>query len=103
MGRLEGKGAVVLGAAGKDNMGQVIARRFAAEGAKVLVAGRKIEPLQAFADEIGGHATVCDIAKRDEVFALAQTAGAKLGGVHIAVNAAAVAPLIAFLDNTEEQ
>jgi len=103
MGRLEGKGAVVLGAAGKDNMGQVIARRFAAEGAKVLVAGRKIEPLRAFADEIGGHATVCDIAKRDEVFALAQTARTKLGGVHIAVNAAAVAPLIAFLDNTEEQ
>lgn len=103
MGRLEGKGAVVLGAAGKDNMGQVIARRFAAEGAKVLVAGRKIEPLQAFADEIGGYATVCDIVKRADVFALADTAKEKLGNVEIAVNAAAIAPLIPFLENTEEQ
>ena len=45
MGRLNGKCAVVLGAAGRDNMGQVIARRFTAEGAKVLVAGRHLDEL----------------------------------------------------------
>ena len=33
MGRLAGKVAYVLGAAGQGNMGQVIAQRFAAEGA----------------------------------------------------------------------
>ena len=33
MGRLEGKRAVILGAAGKDNMGQVIGKRFRDEGA----------------------------------------------------------------------
>ena len=36
MGRLDDKVAVILGAAGTDNMGQVIARRFAAEGARVI-------------------------------------------------------------------
>jgi NAD(P)-dependent dehydrogenase (short-subunit alcohol dehydrogenase family) len=103
MGRLTGKKAVVLGAAGKDNMGQVIARRFAAEGATVLVAGRRAEPLEAFAKEIGGHFALCDIAKCDEVFALADEAKAALGGVNIAVQAAAIAPLIPFLENTEAQ
>mgnify|MGYP002653626004 CR=1 FL=1 len=40
MGRLQGKHALVLGAANRDNMAQVIARRFSAEGAAVTVAGR---------------------------------------------------------------
>lgn len=43
--RLAGKVAVILGAAGVDNMGQVIARRLAVEGAKVVVAGRHAETL----------------------------------------------------------
>jgi 2-hydroxycyclohexanecarboxyl-CoA dehydrogenase len=103
MGRLEGKGAVVLGAAGRDNMGQVIARRFAAEGAKVLVAGRKEDELARFASEIGGHWAVCDITKRDDVFALAETAKAKLGGVQIGVNATGWGFLKPFLENTEDE
>ena len=49
MGRLAGKAAVVLGAAGRGNMGQVIARRFVAEGARVLVAGRRDDELAKFA------------------------------------------------------
>ena len=40
-GKLNGKVSLILGAAGKDNMGQVMARRFAQEGAKIVVAGRK--------------------------------------------------------------
>lgn len=103
MGRLEGKGAVVLGAAGRDNMGQVIARRFAAEGAKVLVAGRKEDELARFAGEIGGHWAACDITKRDDVFALAETAKARLGGVQIGVNATGWGFLKPFLENTEDE
>lgn len=103
MGRLEGKGAVVLGAAGRDNMGQVIARRFAAEGAKVLVAGRKPDELARFADEIGGHWAACDITKRDDVFALADTAKSKLGGVQIGVNATGWGFLKPFLENSEDE
>ena len=103
MGRLEGKGAVVLGAAGRDNMGQIIARRFAAEGAKVLVAGRKTDELARFAGEIGGHWAACDITKRDDVFALAETAKSKLGGVQIGVNATGWGFLKPFLENTEDE
>ena len=103
MGRLKGKGAVVLGAAGRDNMGQVIARRFAAEGAKVLVAGRKEDELARFAVEIGGHWAACDITRRDEVFALAETAKSKLGNVQIGVNATGWGLLKPFLENSEEE
>ncbi len=101
MGRLQGKAAIVLGAASENNMGQVIARRFAAEGAKVLVAGRHIEPLQALAKELGGEAATCDITSRDECRVLAKAAADKLGGVDIAVNATGWGYLAPFLDNTE--
>ena len=56
MGRLAGKVAYVLGAAGRGNMGQVIAQRFAEEGAIVAVGGRHAEELEWLAGEIGGMA-----------------------------------------------
>lgn len=103
MGRLEGKGAIVIGAANRDNMGQVIARRFAAEGATVVVAGRKRDELERLADEIGGHATICDITDRAQVFALADFAKEKLGHVDIALNATGWGLLKPFLETTEEE
>jgi NAD(P)-dependent dehydrogenase (short-subunit alcohol dehydrogenase family) len=103
MKRLEGKGAVVLGAAGAGNMGQVIARRFAEEGARVMVAGRKDDELARFAAEIGGEWAHCDITSRAEVFALAEAAKRKLGGAHIGVNATGWGFLKPFLENTQEE
>ena len=47
-GKLNGKVSLILGAAGKDNMCQVMARRFAQEGAKIDVAGRKEDSLNVF-------------------------------------------------------
>ena len=103
MGQLKGKGAVVLGAAGRGNMGQVIAKRFADEGARVMVAGRKGDELARFAKEIGGESAVCDITKRDDVFALAEAAKQKLGRVDIGVNATGWGFVKPFLDTTEEE
>ena len=102
MGRLEGKKAVVLGAAGRDNMGQVIARRLRAEGAQVVVAGRKMDELERIAGEIGGHAVQCDITKEADVNALAEAAVAKMGGVDIAVNATGWGLLQPFLDTSRD-
>ncbi len=103
MGRLEGKGAVVLGAAGAGNMGQVIAKRFVDEGAKVMLAGRRDDELARFAREIGAEWAHCDITKRDEVFALADAAKQKLGNVQIGVNATGWGFLKPFLDNSQEE
>ena len=103
MGKLNGKCAVVLGAANRDNMAQVIARRFRDEGAQVLVAGRKMDELRRFAAVLGGHATQCDITKQADVEALAKTAVETMGGVSIAVNATGWGLLKPFLDTTTEE
>ena len=103
MSRLKGKTAVVLGAAGRDNMGQAIARRFRAEGAQVLVAGRKRDELERFAAEIGGYTAVCDITKPADIDALARTALAAMGSVSIAVNCTGWGFLKPFLDTTAEE
>lgn len=102
MGQLEGKVAIVLGSAGKDNMGQHIARRFTKEGSKVVVAGRRLEELQHLADEIGGHAFLCDITKKADNEALAAFTKEKLGKVDIGVNATGWGYLSAFLESKEE-
>ncbi len=62
--RLEGKTAVVTGAAGAGNMGQVIARRLASEGARVMVTGRHGDALEALAREIGGEWSTSDNTSR---------------------------------------
>jgi NAD(P)-dependent dehydrogenase (short-subunit alcohol dehydrogenase family) len=103
MRRLEGKVAVVLGAAGKDNMGQAIARRFADEGASVVVAGRNAAALAEFAATIGGAHAVCDITVRHDVESLIDTAVAAFGTVDIAVNATGVGLLAPLLDTSEQQ
>ncbi len=102
MGRLEGKAAVILGAASRDNMAQVMARRFRDEGAAVTVAGRKEDELKRFAEEIGGHYGLCDITNRDEVFALGKSAKEAMGAVNIAINATGWGLLKPFMENTEE-
>lgn len=103
MGRLSGKAAIVLGAANRGNMAQVIARRFRDEGAAVTVAGRSMDELTRFAEEIGGHALPCDITDRDQVVALGRDACAAMGSVSIAVNATGWGLLKPFLDNTEDE
>lgn len=84
---LSGKTAIVIGAAGDQNMGQLIARSLAQAGAKVIVSGRKREPLEALAADIGGQAMTCDLTSRADVDALFDGAAAQHGRVDIAVNA----------------
>lgn len=90
MGRLDGKVAIVLGASGEGSMGQQTARRFAEEGAKVVVAARRLEPLQALANDIDGTAVACDISDETQVANVAKTAVDTYGGLHAAVNFAGI-------------
>jgi NAD(P)-dependent dehydrogenase (short-subunit alcohol dehydrogenase family) len=101
--RLAGKRAVVIGAAGRDNMGQAIARRFRAEGAAILVAGRHEAELARFATELGGHAARADITVRADLAALAAQSVAVLGGVDIAVNATGWGLMKGFLETTDDE
>ena len=103
MTRLAGKKAVVLGAAGRNNMAQAIARRFAEEGATLVVAGRQEEELARFAAEIGGHHVLCDITRKADADALAAFAATTLGGLDIAVNATGWGLLKPFLETSEDE
>lgn len=103
MGKLDGKRAVVLGASSQGNMGQVVARRFLAEGATVLVSGRKADVLEAFAAQTGCHWQACDLTVEADVGALADAAAQRMGGIDIAVNATGWGLLVPFLDTSREQ
>ncbi len=103
MARLANRTAVVLGAAGAGNMGQVIARRFAAEGAHVIVAGRHESPLRELAAELGGSHVLCDITRKAEVDAMVASVVAQRGRVDVAVNCTGWGLLAKLLDTTEAQ
>lgn len=85
--RLEGKVALVAGAAGPANMGQKIAERLAQEGCKVVVTGRHEEPLRAIAEQIGGNYILMDITSKADVDAAADFAVKTYGKLDIGVNA----------------
>ena len=103
MGRLVGKVAYVLGAAGRGNMGQVIAQRFAEEGATVAVGGRHPEELEWLAGEIDGMAVTCDITKMEDIKSSIGAIMDAYGKIDIAVNATGLGLLAQFEETTEEE
>ena len=86
MGKLKNKVAVVLGASSINGLGGVIAKKFHNEGAKLVVSGRRQEPLNQIASELDGLAKTCDITRDGDVEKLFQAAKYKYGKVDIAVN-----------------
>lgn len=84
MGSLEDRTAIVTG--GGSGIGRAIARRFAAEGARVIVAGRQEGPIAAVAAETGGIAVTCDVTSLAQVEALFARAVEWGGGVDVFVN-----------------
>ncbi|MBX3232411.1 MAG: glucose 1-dehydrogenase [Labilithrix sp.] len=90
---LEGKVAIVTGAS--RGIGEAIARSFAANGAKVVLASRKIEGLTAVAESIGSDRAIAVAAhtgKEEDCVRLVATAVEKLGKVDVLVNNAATNP-----------
>jgi NAD(P)-dependent dehydrogenase (short-subunit alcohol dehydrogenase family) len=87
--RLASKAAVVVG--GSSGFGEAIARRFVAEGARVMIAARGEEKLRKVAAEIGAEAFACDATDWGQLRSLAETAQETLGGLDVAVNSAGYA------------
>ena len=89
MGLLDGKIALVTGAG--SGIGKEAALLLAGEGARVVLTGRRLAPLQAVAGAVGargGQASVrvLDIASRDEIFAAVAWVRETIGPVDILVN-----------------
>lgn len=100
---LSGKVAIVLGAAGRDNMGQGIVRALLAHGARVIAAGRHQTELERLAEDTGCDFALADITDEAELAALAGMAVERGGGLDIAVNATGSGLLVPFLEMTRAQ
>jgi 3-oxoacyl-[acyl-carrier protein] reductase len=86
MGVLQGRVALITGAAA--GFGEAIARRFVAEGAKVLVADLDGTRAQAVASSLGdsARAVYCDVSSRADVDAAVAVCVGAFGGVDVLVN-----------------
>ena len=92
MNRLQGKVAIVTGSTSGIGIG--IAKLYAAEGAKVVICGRRAEKGQAVVDEIvkaGGEASYhfMDITSTESIEALMADTFEKYGKIDVLVNNAA--------------
>ncbi len=104
--RLDDKVAIVTG--GSRGIGEAIARRFAAEGAKVVIASRKqegLDPVAASIREAGGTclAIACHTGKKEEVEALIDRAVNELGKVDVLVNNAGTNPYFGPMMHLEDR
>lgn len=98
--RLKGKSAIITGAG--SGFGAGIARKFAAEGAQVIVADINDTAAQQIAEEISGHAIRTDVADAASVAALARGTIKAFGRIDILVNNAGVTHLPAAMEDVSE-
>jgi len=90
MGRLENKVAVITGAA--SGIGRATARRFAAEGASVVVADFDDQHGPEVAAEIGGLFVKVNVADQGSVVAMYDKTVEVYGGIDVLFNNAGISP-----------
>ncbi|WP_296746851.1 SDR family NAD(P)-dependent oxidoreductase [Mesorhizobium sp.] len=99
--RFSGKTAFITG--GGTGIGAAVARRMAADGAKVVLMGRRREPLEAVTRDIGGLVVQGDAADAKAVRAALAEVHQKIGPVDILVANAGghgVGPTVTMSDET---
>jgi meso-butanediol dehydrogenase/(S,S)-butanediol dehydrogenase/diacetyl reductase len=105
MKRFEGKVALVTG--GSRGIGQAIAERFAAEGARICVAANE-DAVHATAEAMRRTgatvlAMVVDVTRKDDVQAMYERVAHELGEVDISVQNAGVITVARLEDMTEQE
>jgi 3-oxoacyl-[acyl-carrier protein] reductase len=98
--RLDGRTALVTG--GASGFGAGIARKFRAEGARVMIADVNAEAAAAAADELGAEWVVADVGDDAGVARMAAAALDAFGELDILVNNAGVTHLPAALEEIAE-
>lgn len=90
MSRFTGKVAIVTGAS--TGLGPIMSQMLAAEGARVVMAARRVELVEEAAAAIGESAVAirADVTKEEDVAAMVDVAMSRWGQVDIMMNNAAV-------------
>lgn len=101
---VEGKVIIITGAS--SGFGKLTAKRAAEMGGKIVLAARSEEKLKETVAEIkaaGGEARyiVTDVAKKDDVFAMAKFAVDTYGRIDVLVNNAGTMPLAFFSEHEQ--
>ena len=105
--RLEDRVAVITG--GGQGIGKGMVKRFAAEGASVMIGDIDPNIGEATAEEINATASgkigfiKADVTKRDEIFHLVETTHQEFGKVDILVNNAGICSLTGIEEMTEQE
>ncbi len=98
--RLADKTAIITGAG--SGFGAGMARKFAAEGARVMVADINMDAARAIAAEVGGIAHQVDVAENASVQDMAAAALSALGQVDILINNAGITHLPKPMESVQE-
>jgi NAD(P)-dependent dehydrogenase (short-subunit alcohol dehydrogenase family) len=105
MGRFEGRGVVVTGAA--QGMGRAISEAFLAEGARVVLADLNEDGVVKTAEELGQDGSTfavrCDVTKSDDVENLVSSAIDHLGEVDVFVNNAGTITMRPVVELDEDE
>lgn len=101
---VEGKVIIITGAS--SGFGKLTAKRAAEMGGKIVLAARSEEKLKETVAEIkaaGGEASyiVTDVAKKDDVFAMAKFAVDTYGRIDVLINNAGTMPLAFFSEHEQ--
>ena len=101
--RLSGKVALVTG--GASGIGKAVCERFAAEGARVVVADLDGERCARVAEAIGPHAwgVALDVTSQDSIEEAVRFAIATAGKIDILVNAAGIYEVESILEISRER
>lgn len=95
------QGRVVIVTGGAQGIGAACARRFAREGAQVVIADLAREAGEAVARETNGRFIACDVGDKAQVDALVAQTLAAHGRIDVLVNNAGIFKAADFLDISE--
>lgn len=100
MGWANGRHALITG--GGTGIGAATARMLASEGARISLIGRRREPLEVVAAEVGGTVVTCDITDRDALEKAFQEARAANGPFDYVILNAGIADSAPFAATSRE-
>ncbi len=104
MGLLDGKTAIITGAASPRGLGKATAKLFAEHGARVAILDLDVAAAQDAAADIGEHhiGLACDVTHKDECEAAFATTRDAFGHIDILVNNAGITQPLKIMEITHE-